>query len=137
MCLWTVLACRWLIRRLPGFTHLVCDATYANDYGDYDDSLGTLCDAKSAAIWIVAQLPKLCSGSTSTFKLHLKLDSGMTPHIPAMLSHSGWKSCAALPTLLRLPYVILLQMQQCKLAQELDGQTCMSYYYSTCCLHWL
>ncbi len=75
---WTRMACRWLTKRIPGFTELICNATSAHPP---DNS--HLCDTKSAATWLVAQLPKLCSASTSTFKLHLVLETGKLPHILA------------------------------------------------------
>ncbi|CAL5218921.1 g667 [Coccomyxa viridis] len=59
---------RWLTRRVPGVTHLICNATFAGSESEvWAKTLG--------ATWLVAQLPELCSASTATFKLHLTLGS--------------------------------------------------------------
>ncbi len=75
------MACRWLTRRLPGFIHVVCNAAYAH-WADYTHQ-SAICDTTSAALWLVAHLPKLCRANTSNFELHLTLDSGKATTIPA------------------------------------------------------
>ena len=64
------MACRWLTKRLQGFTHLICNATFD---GDPSERYSTT----EAAQWLVAQLPELCRASMARFELHLILASGM------------------------------------------------------------
>ncbi len=89
------MACRWLTSRLPGFSRLICNAAYVHR-ADYSH-LPAICDTNSAASWLVAHLPKLCRASTSTFELHLTLDSGKTPTTPAHVQ-AHWLQDALLQT---------------------------------------
>ncbi len=78
--------CRWLTKRLSGFTHLICSMEASGCW------VGRQCGsprcrkktgfmAKKGAAWLVTQLPRLCKADVLKRELHLSLTFGASNNI--------------------------------------------------------
>ena len=82
--------CRWLFKRLPGFTSLICDTECCSRYyllldpiwprsvEDIDDIFDhdKRSIAREATTWLMTQLPFLTKRNASKMGLHMAITSG-------------------------------------------------------------
>ena len=76
----TMRTCRWLFKRLPGFTSLICDTKcpFLYHWLRNDVLVEDRTEAMEAITWFVTQLPMIAKASAS--KMDLRITSGQSSH---------------------------------------------------------